>query len=278
VTGNIEFVVLAPGKAGSVRADRNQIEQVLINLVANARDAMPAGGKLTIEADQVKLEAGAVPEGLTAGDHVRIRVSDTGGGIRPETQPYVFEPFFTTKSTGRGAGLGLATCFGIVKQHQGHIAFESEQGKGTTFTVLLPLVEDAVDSTPHEPEEPVAGGRETILVVEDETLVRDMAVDALRARGYTVIAAQNGSHALQIAKQQFGPIHLLITDLVMPQVGGSELAGQLEKSRPGMRVLYTSGYTESFEVPKSLRAIGGTFLRKPYTPTILAAKVREVLD
>lgn len=278
VTENIEFVVLAPGKAGSIRADRSQIEQVLVNLVANARDAMPKGGKLTIEADSVELDASTAPDGCAPGSYVRIRVRDTGGGIRPETRPYVFEPFFTTKLHGKGSGLGLATCFGIVKQHQGHIEFHSEEGVGTTFEVLLPRVEDADGDAEQKPVAASGGGRETVLVVEDESLVRDMAVEALRARGYTVLAASNGAHALQLVQQHFGPIDLLITDLVMPQLGGSELAEQLEKARPGMRVLYTSGYTETFEVPKSLRAIGGTFLRKPYTPALLASKVREVLD
>ena len=165
-----------------------------------------------------------------------------------------------------------------MKQHGGHISFRSEEGKGTTFEVTLPRAEGAPQPASEETPAQVSGGRETILVVEDEPLVRDMAVEGLRARGYSVLAAENGAHALQLVRQHFGPIDLLITDLVMPQIGGSELAGLLEKARPGLRVLYTSGYTESFDVPKTMRAIGGTFLRKPYTPTILAQKVREVLD
>lgn len=282
VRENIELVVLAPGRAGSVRADRSQLEEVIVNLVANARDAMPEGGKLTVEADAIELgeEEAKRKGGLAPGEYVRLRVSDTGDGIDPGAEPFVFEPFFTTKQGGKGLGLGLATCFGIVSRHGGHISFRSEAGRGTTFEVLLPRVGDGPSPRASEAAAtaPQQGGRETILVVEDEPLVRDMAAEALRSRGYEVLVAENGAHALQIVRGHFGPIDLLVTDLVMPQIGGSELADLLEKARPGMRVLYTSGYTESFDVPKTLRAIGGSFLRKPYTPTVLAQKVRQVLD
>jgi two-component system cell cycle sensor histidine kinase/response regulator CckA len=275
---HVELVVNATPKLWPVRADAGQLEQVLVNLAVNARDAMPRGGRLAITTENVLIGADAASEhpGLVPGPYIRLVVSDTGSGMGPETLAHLFEPFFTTKIQGRGNGLGLATCHGIVQQCGGCIFCSSELGQGTTFTVYLPRYE----GRPHEleviEESPVPGGHETVLVVEDDPSVREIAVRALRARGYQVLEAANGVEALSVAERLGHRIDLLVTDMVMPQMGGLDLAEKLRAHRPRLRALFTSGYTE--ENAAQIRSIeDARFLQKPFTGSALARRVREVL-
>jgi len=276
---DIELVTLPEAPSANVKADPTQITQVLLNLAINARDAMPHGGTLTIRTAQTSLDAAyaALHPGVAPGDYATILVSDTGHGIAPDVLPHIFEPFFTTKPPGLGTGLGLATSYGIVEQSGGHITLESEPGHGTTLYVHLPRV----GSEGGGPSPRVAGplgGRETILLVEDEPMVRVVASDNLRAKGYEVLEAANGHDALALAAAHEGPIHLLVTDVVMPQMGGVELAAQLTRARPGTRVLYTSGYTQDPVVLQRASGGEGTFLPKPYVGETLTRRVRELLD
>ncbi len=270
---------LQPG-LWSVRVDPAQMEQVLVNLAVNARDAMPRGGTLTIETANVVLDAGYVAEhaDVSPGEYVLLAVSDTGTGIAAEALPVIFEPFFTTKPSGAGTGLGLATCYGLVKQHGGHIWAYSEPGHGATFKVYLPRV----DGRPIERERPpaieISRGTETILVVEDDVAVRSVAVRALQAHGFAVLEAVDGLHALDIARAHVGPIHLVLTDVVMPRMGGKALAEQLQRERPQLRVLFASGYTRNSIVHQGVLEEGTHFLPKPYVPASLVKRVREVLD
>jgi signal transduction histidine kinase/CheY-like chemotaxis protein len=267
--------------AGSILADPGQIEQVIANLAVNARDAMPLGGQLTIETAAVELDASFASQhvGVEPGPYVRLVVRDTGIGMDEGTKAHLFEPFFTTKEPGKGTGLGLATVYGIVTQSGGHIRAESELGRGATFVIDLPRVASRAGARPasavtvRAPE-----GSETVLLVEDEPHVRDLARDILHRQGYTVLEAENGDEALRIGRQHPGPIHLLVTDVVMPRMGGRELAEHLTAGRDETRVLYVSGYTDDVLVHRDVLSTATAFLEKPFTPTSLASKVREVLD
>src|SRR5579864_1827440 len=240
-------VMTAPGRdLGSVKADPGQIEQVIMNLALNARDAMPHGGKLTLETANVDLDDSYSVEHqpITPGKYVMLAVSDTGCGMTPEIQARIFEPFFTTKERDRGTGLGLSTVYGIVKQSGGHVWCYSEAGRGTTFKVYLPRVESADDPVPVAAPAPAGRGSETILLVEDEAPVRLVASRILRQSGYTVIEAPDGSAAVALCTAHTGPLDLLVTDMVMPGMTAHELAAQVRLIRPGTRVLFMSGYTE----------------------------------
>jgi two-component system, cell cycle sensor histidine kinase and response regulator CckA len=273
----IEFVTALDPAPARVRVDPNQVEQVLTNLVANARDAMPTGGRLTIETRVVDIGPGGRPDFPEAapGRYARLAVTDTGVGMPPEVQTRVFEPFFTTKEHGKGVGLGLATVYGIVRSSGGYIQMASVVGDGTTFEILLPLAAD--------PARPAAAGAdqrgtETILLVEDEDGVRRVARLALEARGYRVLAAEGGAAALRLLAGHSEPIDLLVTDVSMPGMSGRELVEAVRKERPGLRVLYVSGYTDDAVVRLGVREATDPFLQKPFTPAALANKVRSVLD
>jgi PAS domain S-box-containing protein len=276
---DIELVTVIEPNLGSVRADPGQIEQVIVNLAINARDAMPGGGKLTIETTNVDLDADYVKRHIpvTPGSYVMLAVTDTGIGMEEETQSHIFEPFFTTKERGKGTGLGLATVYGIVKQSDGYIWVYSEAGHGTTFKIYFPQVEQAPQSIRDTVHDDSLQGCETILVVEDEQAVRELVRRILEGKGYTVLAASNGEEALLFCNQHKGSIHLLITDVVMPGVGGHELTGRLANLRPEMKVLYMSGYTDNAIVRHGLVRPGAAFLSKPITPDALIRKVRDVL-
>ena len=278
---DIEFRATLDAVDGSIRADPGQLEQVIMNLAVNARDAMPNGGKILAKTANLTLEETrlkSVP-GLNPGQYVMLAIADTGTGMTEEVKAHLFEPFFTTKPAGKGTGLGLATCFGIVKQSSGHIEVESELGKGTTFRLYFPRVQDAVEPAGAEnlATQP-AGGTETVLLVEDEAFVRELAVATLRERGYTVIEAANGAEGLRIARQHSGKIDLVLTDVVMPVMGGKDMADALRGSHPDTRVLFTSGYSEEVIGHHGVLRTGINFLQKPYLAATLARRVREVLD
>jgi two-component system cell cycle sensor histidine kinase/response regulator CckA len=263
-----------------VFADAGQVEQVIMNLAVNARDAMPRGGRLTIETANVDLDEVYARQHVTVrpGSYVMIAVSDTGIGMNGETLAHVFEPFFTTKGLGKGTGLGLATVYGIVKQSGGYIWAYSEVGKGTTFKVYLPRVEGEVEAEPiMAPDPALLTGSETVLLVEDEESVRVLCRSILEGYGYTVLEAATARDGLEIARQYSPPIHMLLTDVVMPEMGGPDLASRLEALRPGVRVLYMSGYTDDAIFRHGLLEKGPVFLQKPFTPEALARKVREAL-
>jgi len=279
---NIQLVCDADPALGRVKADPGQIEQVLFNLVVNSRDAMPAGGRIAIRTANLVLLPGdpRVESGLTTGEYVVLVFSDTGCGMDAETQTRIFEPFFTTKEKGKGTGLGLSTVYGIVRQSGGHIGVESAKGKGATFTILLPRVEGEVEATVTVSAEAAIGprGAETVLLVEDEDIVRSLAADALRMHGYTVLEAAHVGDALAICRHHEGQIHLMLTDVVMPELNGKELFDRLVVIRPDLKVLYMSGYAESGIVHDGMLEPGTAFIPKPFTPEALAAKVREVLE
>ncbi len=277
---DIQLTVIADAALGRVKADPGQIEQVIVNLVVNARDAMPQGGRLTIEVCNVELDESYARQHTDArpGPHVLLAVSDTGCGMDQATMSHIFEPFFTTKGE-KGTGLGLATVHGIVKQSGGHVGVYSEVGRGTTFKVYLPRTEERpVSGKSHHGLAVLPHGRETVLLVEDEEGVRVLSRHILHGCGYTVLEACDGADALRVAGQHPGPIDLLITDVVMPRMGGSELAGQLAARHAGMRVLFLSGYTDDAVVRHGILENQVQFLQKPFTPVALAVKVREVLD
>ena len=265
-----------------MKIDPSQIEQVIFNLAVNARDAMPSGGKLAIETANVELdeEYAHAHVSVAPGRYVRLSVSDTGVGMTQEVKERVFEPFFTTKEKGKGTGLGLSMVYGIVKQSNGNIWVYSEPDRGTTFRIYFPRTEEEAD-TLHEREETefFPKGSETILLVEDDELVRDLATRLLEQQGYRVLKATNGQEALLVAKERVGEtIHLLLADIVMPQMGGKELADWLKISRPNVKVLYTSGYADNTIVHHGVLDPGTHFLQKPFSLKTLSHKVREVLD
>jgi len=276
---DIELVTLPRAEGGRVKVDAGQLTQVLINLVVNARDAMPQGGKLVIETANVTLDdddarrhADVVP-----GDYVLLAVSDTGTGMSEEVKGYVFEPFFTTKPQGKGTGLGLATCYGIVKQSSGHMWFDSEVGQGTTFLIYLPRREETARHAQQRETSSLLQGTETILLAEDEPLVRSIAAQTLRLHGYTVLEAANGQEALDLVAEHRVEPDLLVTDVVMPQMGGRELVDRLQFAYPRLKVLYISGYTADAIVHQGMLDPDLAFLHKPFTPAELASRVRAVL-
>jgi len=279
---HVELTVV-PGKdLGRVKADSGYIGQVLMNLVVNARDAMPGGGKITIGTSNAVLDehyAGA-HKGVVPGDYVMLSVSDTGTGISEEVKAHLFEPFFTTKPKGKGTGLGLATCQTIVKQSGGHIGVYSELGRGTTFKVYFPRVDQPLDALA-QPAGPAAlpRGTETILIVEDEPAVRHLAASILQAQGYAVLQASHGEDGLRVVREHKGaPIQLVLTDVIMPQMGGRPMAESLQLTRPDLKIVFTSGYTDDALAQHGVLDPSIAFLPKPYTPETLSRKVRETLD
>ena len=278
---DIDLLMGLAADLGKVKADPNQLEQVLMNLVVNARDAMPKGGKLTIETSNVHLskESADFHMSVPPGHYVMLAVSDSGCGMDAQTQARIFEPFFTTKEVGKGTGLGLATVYGIVKQSEGSIWVYSEVGRGTTFKIYLPCVAGGVKEAVAEIANlDLLRGSETVLVVEDEEVVREMATEILRESGYHVLEAKHANEALILAAQYEGKIHLMLTDVVMPQMSGRDLAEQLTPLRPEMKVLYMSGYTDDAIVHHGVLEEGTAFIGKPFSIDGLARKLRETLD
>lgn len=277
---DVELETHLDPEAWQIKADRGQIEQIIMNLAVNSRDAMPEGGKLTIETSNVQLDEDYAGTHIDAsvGPHVMLAISDTGSGMDKQTESRIFEPFFTTKEQGRGTGLGLSTVYGIVKQSGGSIGVYSEVGRGTTFKVYLPRVEESVDTKAGKLQDDCARGTETVLLVEDSDTVRKLARKLLEEDGYTVLEASSGDDGWQISEQHNGPIDLLLTDVVMPGTSGREIAQRLAARRPRMRVLYMSGYTDDAIVRHRVLDATAPFIQKPFTRDALLRKVREVLD
>ncbi len=277
---DIQVITRLEPALGNIRADSSQLQQIIINLAVNARDAMPEGGALHIETANVWLNdayAGA-HAGIPGGAYVVLTVSDTGCGMPEDVREHIFEPFFTTKDIGKGTGLGLATVYGIVRQHLGGIAVESEPGKGSTFRVYLPRVDRDLSQTPPAPEPVVERGDETVLVVEDDDGVRQVVADLLAEHGYQVLSAANGSEALLLAEEFADPIHLLLTDMIMPGMNGRELHRRIALARPDVKVLYMSGYTGDTAFLHGVQEGQLEFMRKPFLATELTHRVREVLE
>ena len=276
---DIDLVSVSQPELGRVKADRGQIEQVLMNLVVNARDAMPDGGRLTIETENVEIDEDyARGRGMSAGPYIRLCVTDSGHGMDAATQARIFEPFFTTKKEGKGTGLGLATVYGIVKQSGGHIWVYSEPGRGTTFKIYLPRVfeeHETVRSSPSLPDD--LRGTETIVVVEDDDALRRMAVEALQLFGFRVLQAASAEDAMTLLDKS-GRVDLMLTDIVMPHMSGRELARQLGPRRPDMKVVFMSGYAEQAAVRHGLIDANQPFISKPFTPEALVRKLRAILD
>jgi PAS domain S-box-containing protein len=281
IDDHIEMITKVQEHLGKVKADPAQIEQVIMNLVVNARDAMPNGGRLMLETCNVDLDSNYAVEHMSVkpGPYVMLAVSDSGTGMDAETVAHIFEPFYTTKESGRGTGLGLSTVYGIVKQSGGYIWVYSEPGKGSTFKVYLPRVEETLEEMPAK-QVPLREqrGTETVLLVEDEEAVRDLVRTILTGQGYEVIIASDPKHAEEIANKFSGEIHLLLTDVVMPGTSGRELAARVLAARPGIRVLYMSGYTENVITSGGMLEEGLAFLQKPFSPAVLSQKIREVLS
>jgi PAS domain S-box-containing protein len=276
----IQVLTVPAAGLGHVKADPGQLEQVIVNLAVNARDAMPRGGKLIIETANVSLDETfrRLHRGAPVGPHVVLAVSDTGSGIDAQTLPRIFEPFFTTKEKGKGTGLGLSTVYGIVKQSGGYVTVYSEPGRGTTFKVYLPRVDEPLDqaaATPPSPEPPVAW--ETVLLVEDEGALRSMIQEILQEAGYTVLPAATSDAALDAVRSHPGPVHVMVTDVVLPRMGGRELAEQVAALRPSLRVLYMSGYTDEAIVHHGMLDPGMHFLQKPFTADDFLRRIRELL-
>jgi PAS domain S-box-containing protein len=279
---NVDMRIICAPDLRMVKVDAGQIEQVIINIAINARDAMPQGGKLTLETSNIVFNGKSVGKisDIKPGDYVRLAITDTGAGMSPDVKARVFEPFFSTKDVGQGTGLGLATCYGIIKQSGGHINVYSEPGRGTTFKIYLPQVPSEIPANGQrcEPSD-LPRGKETILLVEDDPALREMAAELLRRLGYDVTAAANGGHALHLVEQRATkPLDLLFTDVVMPQLDGKELSERVRALHPETRILFTSAYTENAIVHQEALGSGVTILQKPFTPSTLAHKIREVLD
>jgi signal transduction histidine kinase/ActR/RegA family two-component response regulator len=277
---DVDLLIGLTPDLGKIKADPGQIEQVLMNLAVNARDAMPKGGKVTIETQNVYIDEEYSSRHLSVrpGQYVMLAVSDTGCGMNAATQERIFEPFFTTKETGKGTGLGLSTVYGIVKQSGGNVWVYSEVGQGTTFKIYLPCVESPAEEFKLITADAQATpGTETVLLVEDEEMVRNMTREILQESGYQVLEAKHGHEALLVAERHNGPIHLMLSDVVMPQMSGRELAEQLSPMRREMKVLYMSGYTDDAIVHHGVLDEGMAFIEKPFTPNALTHKLREVL-
>jgi PAS domain S-box-containing protein len=278
---DIELIASVTPGLGQVIADSGQLEQVILNLAVNARDAMPQGGRLILDAVNVKLDAPLASRlgGMAPGEYIRLAVSDTGSGMDAETQAHIFEPFFTTKEPGKGTGLGLFTVYGIVNQNGGNMQVESTPGVGTTFTIHLPRVEAPIKKIKVEPAPKLAPhADETILLVEDEQVVRDLVGQVLQTAGYAVLEATSGEQALQMSNAHRGPIHLLLADVVLPGLSGPDVAAQLVSTRSEMQVIYMSGYASETIIRYGISEKHRLFLQKPFTPTTLLAHVREALD
>lgn len=276
---DVEFLLFTTKAAARVKADPVQMEQVIMNLAANARDAMPHGGRFTIETSTLRVDDAFVQHrpALSSGEYVLITVSDSGQGIAPEHLPRIFEPFFTTKRPGRGTGLGLATVYAIIKRSAGDICVYSEPGLGTTFKIYLPVAASTITTAPVPTRVERLSGSETIFVVEDEESVRSPACEYLTRCGYHILQAPDGQEALKTAAGFNGHIDLLVTDVVMPHMNGPELAEKLSRDRPSLPVLYVSGYADPTLIKHGFHRTAAMFLQKPYTLKILAAKVREAL-
>ena len=277
---NIAMVTRCADNLGTVKADPGQVEQVIMNLVVNARDAMPNGGRLTVETSNTELDGTYALDHATVrpGPYIMLAVSDTGTGMSAETQAHIFEPFYTTKSGGRGTGLGLSTVYGIVKQSGGYIWVYSEPERGSTFKVYLPRIEETVETTRRAEKPATRKGTETILLVEDEEGVRELAQLVLEGAGYSVLVAESAAGAEELCAEHAGKIHLLLTDVMMPGISGRELARRISERYPRTRVLYMSGYTDNVIADGGMLEPGIAFLQKPFTPAALAQKIREVLD
>lgn len=278
---DIELVLSLDQSVGQVQADPSQIEQVIVNLAVNARDAMPEGGKLVLETANITLGEGYVSDRLEVkpGNYVMLAITDTGCGIDNENLAKIFEPFFTTKEQGKGTGLGLSTVYGIVRQSGGHIFAYSELNHGTTFKIYLPRIDEVPDGLSEcNQTHVVSGGNETILVAEDEEVVRKLVRNILESHGYTVLEAARGSDAIHICSKYEDTIHLLVTDVVMPQMSGKQLSEFVSQMRINMRVLFMSGYTENAIVHHGVVDSATAFVQKPFVPSALLKKVREVLD
>ncbi|MBW2465865.1 MAG: response regulator, partial [Deltaproteobacteria bacterium] len=265
---------------GNIPADPGQLEQILMNLAVNARDAMPFGGRFTVETKDVYLDENFTRnhEEVVIGNYVMLKVSDTGEGISPELQEKIFEPFFTTKEKEKGTGLGLSTVFGIVKQHNAHIFVNSEKDRGTTFKIYFPVVDESISEAEQSDKEKIPHGSETILIVEDETTVRQLISETLKNLGYNLLEAGSGDEALGLINNCAQDIHLILTDMILPGMKGPELIKTIKPKLPDAKVIYMSGYTEDIIKSENYSKEGVIYLQKPLMPSILARKLREVLD
>jgi len=279
---NVEMTIVPGENIGRIKGDSGYVGQVLMNLVVNARDAMPNGGQITIETSNATLDSNfaRAHTGATAGDYVMLSVRDTGTGMTEEVKARLFEAFFTTKPKGKGTGLGLATCHTIVQQSGGYIQVCSEMGQGTTFKIYFPRVDLPLDAASKAIRTgPLPRGTETLLVVEDDPSVRQLARNVLEGQGYQVLSAANGQDALHTARDHKGtPIRLVVTDVIMPQMGGRVMAEWLKTANPDLKILFTSGYTDDAITHYGVIETGVEFLPKPYKPATLVLKVREMLD
>ncbi|MFA5112213.1 MAG: PAS domain S-box protein, partial [Desulfobaccales bacterium] len=277
---DIELITVLESALGSVKVDQGQVEQVILNLAVNARDAMPQGGKLTIETHDVTLDEVYCQDhpDVFPGPFVMLAVSDNGTGMDAETQAHIFDPFFTTKDLGKGTGLGLSTVFGIVKQSGGAVEVYSEPGFGTTFKIYFPRVGELPESPQAEVQVERLPGHETILVVEDDNMLRPLIIDVLKMYGYEALEAKNGEEALRICEHHDGPIRLMLTDVVMPQMSGRQLAERMASLCPQMKVLFMSGYTDNAIVYHGILNDETAYIQKPFAPDDLIKRVREVLE
>jgi two-component system cell cycle sensor histidine kinase/response regulator CckA len=275
---DVELVTHLSDQIGRVQADPGQVEQVIMNLAVNARDAMPDGGKLIIETQPCQLDEthASTHSDVSPGSYVLIAVTDTGCGMSKETLGHVFEPFFTTKEPGKGTGLGLATVYGIIKQSRGHIAIYSEPGLGTNFKIYFPTVDQAVAAPVARPAHMPPKGSGTILIVEDEAPLRALAAESLKRLGYTVLQAGNGVEAIASADQHTGKIDIVVTDVVMPRMGGPEFVDKLRAKRKDFAVIFMSGYTDAAAIENAKISSGAILLNKPFSNELLAQKISEV--